>query len=280
MAINISGISNAATAALSLSNLVLVTPKETIGYQPKLPLNADGTVSTKQQPPTFLFDFEGAQSLDLQSDITDHFREDNSPIEDNIALRPETYTTRGFIGELNNIPPAALQIVREVASRLTTITAYAPQVSATAALAYARAFAAYQLAQNVKNTAVAAWSSISSAVGATSPLQTKQQKAFQQFYGYWRNKTLFTIQTPWGIFDNMAILKLRVEQDEDTNMVTSFDLTFKMIRTVSSRIIEQGFGSTALDGRAASQSSSLTDYGTGTLGPAESLDSGITSMLG
>lgn len=266
MPINLSGISNVTTAALSLSNLVLVTPKAIVGYQPKNPPNPDGTVSKAELPPTLLFHYEGEQSVTVTSDITDHFVEDNSPVEDNIAVRPEIYRTRGFIGELNNVPPPGLKALNEVANRLDTITAYAPQVSSTAQLAYAQALAAYQLASNVANTAVAAWSSINK-TGGNGP-QNLQQEYFQRFYGYQKEKRLFMVQTPWAVFDNMAIQELRVIQDEETQAISTFELTFKAFRTVQTMVT--GFDSRALDGRAASQSSPLTDYGVGSLGPSES----------
>jgi hypothetical protein len=282
MAINLSQISSTTTAALSLSNLLLATPKAVVGYQPKLPPNADGSVNTSQQPPTFLFQIEGTQKIVLQSEITDHYVEDNTPVEDNIALRPEVYTTQGFIGELNDVPPPGLDIIKEVANRLTVIGAYAPQVSATALEAYNQAFAAYQLAKNVADTAVAAWSSIGNAtgLGAGQKPQNKQQIAFQKWYGYWKAKTLFTVQTPWAVFDTMAIQQITATQDEETKEVSSFEVIFKAFRTVRTIIETRGFGSNSLDGRAASQGAELTDYGVGSLGPPESLASGISSMLG
>lgn len=271
---NLSQLSGITTAATALSNLLLVSPQDTVGYKPQNTPNADGTISTAQSPPAFIFDYEGEQTASLESDITDHYIEDNTAVQDQVALKPEIITTHGFVAELNDVPPFPLQYVKEAAEKLTAIGAYAPQLSATANLAYAEAFQLYQVGQNAVNTAVAAWSSIGSIGGGgngqsvigsngitAASNQNKQQIAFQKFYGYWRNRTLFTVQTPWAVFQNMAILRLRAIQSEETNVITDFEITFKMIRIAQTLNLSAGFP-VSYAGRLNSQASSPTDLGT------------------
>ena len=226
----------------------------------------------------FVFDFLGEEEVTFESDITDHYVEDNTAIQDQISLKPETITTHGFIGELNDVPPAALAILQAAANKLTAIGAYAPQLSATALIAYNDAFEAYQTAANVANTAISAWSSIGNAIsgsdgqsvigssGLTGGLdgisnQNLQQTYFQQFYYYWRNRVLFTVQTPWAVFQNMAILRLRAVQDETTNTITDFEITFKMIRVASTDALLPA-GTTQYGGQLDDQAQSLTNLGT------------------
>lgn len=264
MAINLTALSQFTTSATALSNLVLATPQRTQGYQPLNPPNADGSPSDEQAPPAFLFDYEGEQIANLESDITDHYIEDNTAIQDQIAIKPITIQTTGYIGELNNIPPAALQILKEAAEKLTVVGAYTPALSETALLAYNNAFQLYQVGVGIKNAAVSAWSSvagggqggISTITGnifndVEAPNQNKQQVAFQQFYGYWVTRTLFNIQTPWAIFQNMAIQSVQAVQNEDTRVVTDFKVTFKQIRTAQTQILSGGQSYSS--GRAAEQ---------------------------
>lgn len=268
---NLSALSANQTKAIALSNLILISPTTVVGYQPQNPPNADGTQSTKAQPPAFLFDYEGEQVLTLESDITDHYVENNTAIQDQIALRPEMFVTHGFVGELNDVTPFALKPLKFAADRLTSITAYEPQLSTTALLAYALAFQAYQTAANLINTAVSAWDSL---LGNEN--QTKQQIAYQKFYGYWKDRTLFTIQTPWCVFQNMAIKSLRAIQDAETDKVTDFELTFKMIRTASTFITSGS--DVSVSGRLGAQSSNLTDLGTSSPVQSTSLGSGLAQM--
>lgn len=239
--------SQVTSTAQSLRNLVLVTPQVNVGYQPQ-----PRGFLTEEKPalnPGLLFNVYGEEVFDLVSDITDHFIEDNTVVNDQIALRPEEFTVTGFIGELNNQTPDALLALRKVADKLTIISSYTPSLSASALIAYNNAKQAYDLAFSIKDSAVDRWSSINDTnIQAATAFtgsetvtqlnnrinsarnQNKQQVAFQQFYGYWRNRTLFTVQTPWAIFRNMAIKNLRAIQDAETRMITEFRVTFKVMR--------------------------------------------------
>lgn len=280
MAIDLSAISSATTTATALSNLILVSPQGTTGYQPQNKPTKDGT--TPPQPPTLVFQYEGEQNLSVTSDITDHYVEDNTAIQDQIALRPDKFTTHGFVGELNDVAPAALALLQTAASKLTVIDAYTPVLSETAIIAYNEAAFAYQVAANAINSAVSTWSSINGGgsenvidgngiVGGFNSLtgavpnassQTKQQLMFQQFYGYIKNRTLFKIQTPWAIFENMAIETFRAVQEGDTRVITDFEVTFKAMRFASTITIAPTAG--VFDGRGALQSAPLTNLGTST----------------
>lgn len=270
---NLGGLSAITTAAGALSGLILVSPQKVVGYQPQ---SKKGP--TAQQPPALLFHYEGEQTVALESDITDHFVENNSAIEDQISLKPEIVTVHGFIGELNNVPPRALALLQAAANKLGAVGAYAPGLSATALIAYNQAFMLYQVGSNAINAGVAAWSSLSgkdglnvigsggigdafnAETGQVKGNQSKQQVAFQQFYGYWRTRQLFTVQTPWAIFQNMAIKSLRAIQDADTRMITDFEVQFKMMRFAATSNTN-GVGA-ILQGRAAAQASGLVDLGT------------------
>lgn len=281
MAIDLSTLAPITTTATALSNLVLVTPTQVVGYQPQ----NDFTYSyqTQQSLPTLVFDYEGEQTVTCQSDITDHFIEDNTAIQDQIALRPEIITTHGFIGELNDIAPAALKTAKLVSEKLTIIDAYTPVLSTTALIAYNEAFQAYQVANNAKNAAVSAWATITGGSGDTivgnsgikpSQIQNRQQKMFQQFYAYWQNRQFFTVQTPWAVFQNMVIMNLRAIQDETTRVITDFEVSFKRIRLASTATITQQ-EAIQYQGRLNQQASSLQNNGTVPAAPSISLTQGL-----
>lgn len=287
MATNLSALAPFTTTARALSNLVMVSPQSTVGYQPQNPPNADGSASTAQQPPSFIFNYEGEQTVSIESDITDHFIEDNTAIQDQISLKPELITTHGFIGELNDVPPFALAILKAVADKLTIIDGYTPVLTETALIAYAQAFQLYQIGVNAANAAVSAWSSINNVltgadgqsvignnglVPATN--QNKQQTAFQQFYGFWQSRTLFTVQTPWAVFQNMAILKLRAIQDDQTRMITDFDVTFKRIRTAATVAVNPAL----FAGQAIAQAATATVLGTAAPVSSISLTTALAGM--
>lgn len=260
MPIDLSALSQASNGISTLSNLILATPSSQGGITP-FPPNADGTINFTVPAPVFVFDYEGEQSLQFKSDITDHYIEDNTSIQDHIALPPERITTHGFIGELNDITPKLLQPLKTAALKLTTLVAYAPAVSETADIAFQEAQYAYQLAINAANAAVSAWTSIAGG-GGGKPVQSKQQVALTTLYQYWAKRSLFTVQTPWAIFTNMAIESCRAVQDESTDQVSEFELTFKQMR------FTQGIGQsgTLISTGRSDLPSSPADLGTGQTG--------------
>lgn len=286
MAVNVAAISSISSSVTALSNLILVSPQNTVGYQPLNPVQANGLPSLAPTPAAFVFHYEGEQTVDLESDITDHYVEDNTAVQDQIALKPEIVNTDGFIGELNDVPPAFLAPVQAAAQKLTTVVAYKPQLTTTALIAYSEALFLYQTAANAVNSALSTVSSIGNAITgnggqaviganglAQGSAQNRQQTAFQQFYVYWKNRTLFNVQTPWAVFQNMAILKLKAIQDAETNVISDFHVTFKMIRVASTLTLSSS--TSFLDGRLQSQGSSLVNTGTASPAPGPSLSSQV-----
>lgn len=255
-------LSQATTTSTALGNFVLVTPEVNLGVQPQ---SGIAGVSTAPDLKPLVFDYMGEDTVTLASDITDHYVEDNTSVSDHIAVKPEVVTVSGFIAELNDIVPEDLEPLKTAATKLTVINAYTPALSATAILAYNQATFAYQIAVNAANAAVQSWSTVKNQVagGAAAdpqaPVQTKQQIIYAQLQGYWRKKTLFRVQTPWQIFDNMAIQSLRAIQDADTRMISNFEITFKKIYFVNVR--EFANVQAVIEARGAAQKAELRDYG-------------------
>lgn len=237
---NLGSLSTLPTTANALAGLVMVTPQGIVGYQPQPSPITDG-LSPQPSDDAILFNYEGEQSALIECDITDHYIEDNSSIQDQIALRPVIISTHGYIGELNDIVPRALQPLVIAAQKVTILSGYAPSLSITALEALNTAKQAYTVAASLANSAVSALNTISNIANSspnTQP-QNKQQLAFAKFIGYVNQRTLFTVQTPWGIFINCAIKSLRAIQDADTELVTDFEVTFKGLR-FSSTVIAGG----------------------------------------
>lgn len=188
------------------------------------PLNAFGLGG-------FVFDLEGESKTDLESEITDHYTEDNKATQDHIARRPKVITLKGYVGELvysGNQPNGAtplqnvVQKLTEVAGFLPTVSAATTQVqnlfsSTTAGFSDSVSDAAnlYGLVQNV--------------LGATGDM-AKQQNAYSYFASLWSQGILLGVQTPWEFLTNMAVIRVTAIQDERTKYMTDFSITLKQMR--------------------------------------------------
>lgn len=177
----------------------------------------------------FIFDIIGVEEMGLESDITDHYTEDNNSIQDQIALRPEQFTLSGFVGELASNPG------NPFTSILTTLQAFGPipamltAFSIQAGQVYNRLATIATNGQDVINKAANIYTLFSDLSTTTD----KQQNAFQYFYHLWLNRQLCEVETPWGIFEDMAILSIKARQDEDTSEISDFAVTFKRMRFAS-----------------------------------------------
>lgn len=273
--IDLSALGQATATAQGLSNLILVNPQKSVGIQAQLDANSTGT----EPPKNFLFDVEDENTVSLESDITDHFVEDNTALQDQVALRPVTITTSGYIGELTDVIAGTPDIIRLAEEKLALLAPFLPGVSSTASRAANAAAQVYSTAKLATNAAVSAWDSIngtSQDVNGLAPgdvnekIQTKQQVAFNRFFGYWNKRQLFTVQTPWAIFKDMAIKSLRAVQDKDTRMITNFEVTFKQMKFASSSAT---LAALARQGRLFAQSSPVIDHGSSVPVDAGSLSS-------
>lgn len=292
-----SSLTSAATNALALRNLILVTPGATIGYQPLNPNGSDGRPSESKPPKSFVFAYEGEQSVTLESDITDHYVQDNIAVQDQMSLKPPMYNSYGYIGELDDVLPGYAQLLKNTANKLTTVGVYTPKLTITAQRAYQAALFSYQTSRNVVNSISESVSGLGNLISGNSgqsvigpdgllkkgTAQNKQQTAFQLWYAYWNNRTLFNVQTPWAVYSNMAIQRLRAIQEADTDVVSGFEVSFKQIRTVASISVAPGssLGASALEGRLALQSAPGTNLGASSGSESStSFGSALSTMVG
>ena len=115
-----------------LDNIALVIPDSNSGYTPTF---SNGLDLENQTP--LIFHYEGLNQIEIASDITDHYAEDNTTLQDHASLRPEKISVHGFVGEVviddnsSTVAKAA-----ETVSRLPLISGISPSLSVTALNAY------------------------------------------------------------------------------------------------------------------------------------------------
>ena len=184
----------------------------------------------------FLFDIDDDQKALLESAVTDHYVEANYSIQDHIALRPEKIRLRGFIGEVNDVLQQAVQSAIVAINRLQILDYIAPNFTQEASQIYAAVSNALAMASMAVSQAVNIYDLFTQA----NTTATKQQAAWNYFYSMWKSKQLFTVEAPFGIFENMVIETMHAEQDRHTKMVTGFSVTFKKFNILTETITLTG----------------------------------------
>ena len=184
----------------------------------------------------FVFDIADDDSVELDADITDHYVENGTAIQDHIALRPERVTVRGLVGEYRYIAESNQTKLQKATKKLTTLASYLPPLSDAATAIYKglqgenenASLSLFGSLNNVANTAM----DLFKAYRNINLPQTEQQKAFIYFEALRNSRALFTIQTPFRYYTDMAVESIRATQSGFTRDQSEFEVSFKKMRFV------------------------------------------------
>ena len=178
----------------------------------------------------YLFDTRGEEEAALESDITDNWIETNTTMQDHIGLKPMIITLSGYVGELTNKLPKELENLQkaEVSSKLSALSPFTPELTTQTQYILNRTQELYGIYEKANKTV----SRIEEELRGIDVPQgvNNQQAVFDKFYQLWEKRSLVTVYTPFGVFDNMAIMSLHARQDEETAYISEFRVSFKKIR--------------------------------------------------
>jgi len=193
----------------------------------------------------FVFDVIGDEENTLEADITDHYVETNSSIQDHIALKPIRFTLTGFVGELNS------GLASSLANTLTNITnkvvgPFFPSFTTQAEQVYQKLANKAQKAATLANNILNQAQSLYGIYKGAQTSATRQQAAYNMFLQLWMNQrysslNLCTVETPWGVMQNMAVEHVRILNRDDNFFVSEFAVTFKEMRFVDVQVSKPAF---------------------------------------
>lgn len=178
----------------------------------------------------FIFDLVDDEEINLDADITDHYVEQNYAVQDHVALRPERFTLKGFVGELNDVFPQNL--VKLFTNIQTVGVIMSPEFTTQATETYIKLQNALAQAGEVINQATSIYNIFTDYITTAS----RQQNAYYYFRNMWISRQLFSIETPFCVFTNMAIEKVTAIQRGQSNMVADFSVSFKHMRIINTSI--------------------------------------------
>lgn len=186
----------------------------------------------------FLFDIPGDEEVRLKSAISRHFVENNTPISDHIALDPEQVTVRGLVAELvaGVTTPSPVAAIANVLPLLGVMMP--PLTIAQTAAAAATAVGTFLQTQSLSGQ-----QSLYQYFQATAPGRanlTRQQNAALFFQQAWWGRQLFSVETPWGIWTNMAISDVRMLQSKESRYISDFAIVFERIRVAGDITVQPG----------------------------------------
>lgn len=169
-------------------------------------------------------DVLGTQSMEISSDVTEYYVEDNSFYQDNISFKPKTYTIQGEVCELawynKDIPQTQIGFVNQ---KLMPIAEFTPLRSAVGRQIMDKVTKVQQLVEQVDNL----WSRLS----RLNPNANKQQTAYLYLQNIAETRQPISVNTPWTVLPSVVLTNVRMSQPERTYDRTQISLTFKEFRT-------------------------------------------------
>ncbi len=167
-------------------------------------------------------------TLNLQSQITDNYIENNTAVQDHIAISPVVITLRGYVGEVEFKPPTVFTnyltdkinnytsntLGITVSDKLGAISALLPPVDNVT-----------QAARNAVQYVESSFNRYKRIYNQLMSLSKKDQKqvteSVQQYVArnlkeMWENRTLVEVVTPYGFYKNMAIQSITLTQGNTT----------------------------------------------------------------
>ena len=203
-----------------------------------------------------VFDYVGDERLELRTDVTDSWVEDNTSRQDQMALNPERFTLDASTAEIVFAPasdsPGPPQPSNPFPLNPSLIPELTPGSAAAATANSAPSAASPQGATNL-------WQYFK---GLQDEVKSRQAMVVAFIYQLWLGRVLFTIETPWGIFDSMCIELSDATQPAETIGRTDHRITFKKFRIVQDGAITPD---SAL-GRAFNQASEANPSQPGSIG--------------
>ena len=186
--------------------------------------SSDGVTNLK-------LDIIGDEVLTADCDVTDHYVESNEPRQDQVALKPKTYSVSGEVGELVWYQKDSVsQGIGQVAQRLEGVISFLPIRTKSFNQMKNKVMKAAQWVDTASN----AVSRLSSLFGRVSGIDatTSQQQAYLYLTQFRDNRQLCTLKTPWGILNSYIIANLEFRQPKETKDKTLISITFKEFRVV------------------------------------------------
>lgn len=205
----------------------------------------------------FIFDIEDETKIDLRADITDHYAEDNTALQDHIAIRPVSITIRGYVGEVTNNITSKASTLTSLTQKVTIINSYLPILTS--------------FGQQVRNIITSKNTSVTDYIGAASsldlyatfqklnPPKTKQAAAYNFFYALMSSKQMVSLATPYTFYNQLAIESISATQSGINTWMSDFSLTLKLMRTASTSTV--AFDSTQYQNRVTEQAAPQVNKG-------------------
>lgn len=184
----------------------------------------------------FRFHVPETEQIKLENEITDHYVETNVAIQDHIVQKPITITLVGYVGDYFYSNHKIQDLLAVIVSTAKVVKEFLPnftdKVQQVKADKYRNTFGqtdklsakeTFQIFKEDLNDV-----DIFAIMQSLFKFRSAQTRAYLFFEALWKSRVLFTVETSWKRFDNMAIQSIQATRDKNAD-ITEFSVTFKQL---------------------------------------------------
>lgn len=193
----------------------------------------------------FKFNCPQREEILLQNEITDHYMDDGSVVQDHMIQRPIEITLNGLQGDYFYAVGTIEAILAKVTPAITLCTTIMPLLSPIAKQQKTLFQAAKAATGNTLKNLVKAegayltgnYMDLFETFQTIFKLKSAQARAYMFFEALWKSQLPFTVETSWRRFDNMVVKSVKPIRDNNAD-ITDFTITCKQVHFVSTTVID------------------------------------------
>lgn len=199
----------------------------------------------------FVFDVEAESATRLSADITDHYTEDNSVINDHMAIRPLKVTVKNYVGELVFLQESKIEtFIQDAVQKLTILSASLPALSRGAQqIKNAYDSAGKFSLGDITSSSLNQFRDIYALTKNLNPANGRQKQAYLYFKSLMESRTIMSFQSPFEFLTDMLVEDVVAVEGSESKFISDFTVTLKKIRFASTS--SAPFKPETFQGRAA-----------------------------
>lgn len=215
----------------------------------------------------FKFHIPQSEQIKLENDITDHYIDTGSAVQDHVARRPITITLNGYQGEYFYSVHPIEDTISKIIPTMSLVKQFLPKVREVTQRIKARKNEQALIQVNEDGTFSKVYQNriLDKDLNAIDlfklfqnlyKLKNAQTQTFYFFEALWKAQALFSIETRYQRFDNMLLQLVTATGDNNAD-ISDFHVTFKQINITTSKV--ESIKDVA--GRLKEQTAPITDKG-------------------
>ena len=186
----------------------------------------------------FKFHIPETEMVKFENEITDHYIDTGTAIQDHIVQKPITITVTGLVGDYFYSNNKIEDFFALIIPTLTLVKEFIPEFTKTFGIKYGseKELKNIQLPGGPQAPTLLAGISknqfnvmdLFTLFQSLYKLKSAQTRAFLFFECLWKSRSLFSVETTWKRYDNMVVQSMQARRDNNAD-ITEFSITFKQL---------------------------------------------------